>query len=109
MPDTIATSLNVLLSSCDKLERSVQNTLRKKKVQSYPGCFNGVDGSHLMVEVQYKQLGPKFCNWGQRKPWPILVLNLCHVDRHVGCEEIWIGPQYKALRPNLTIPSNPID
>jgi hypothetical protein len=32
--------------------------------------------------------------------WPkVLVLNLCHVDRHVGCEEIWIGPQCKALGP----------
>jgi hypothetical protein len=33
---------------------------------------------------------------------------LYHVDRHVGCEEIWVGPQYKALGPILTIPSNPI-
>jgi hypothetical protein len=38
----------------------------------------------------------------------VLAPNLCHVDRHVGCEEIWIGPQYKALRPILTILSNPI-
>jgi hypothetical protein len=48
--------------------------------------------------------GPKLCNWGQGKPWPISR----HVDRHVGCEDIWVGPQCKALGPILTIPSNPI-
>jgi hypothetical protein len=29
----------------------------------------------------------------------VLAPNLCHVDRHVGCEEIWVGPQCKALGP----------
>jgi hypothetical protein len=38
----------------------------------------------------------------------VLAPNLCHVDRHVGCEEIWVGPQCKALGPILTIMSNPI-
>jgi hypothetical protein len=60
--------------------------------------------------------GLKFCNWDQGKPWPIFLLrpkvlvpNLRHVDRHVGYEEIWVGPQCKALGPILTTPSNPID
>jgi hypothetical protein len=39
----------------------------------------------------------------------VLAPNLRHVDRHVGCEEIWVGPQCKALGPILTIPNNPID
>jgi hypothetical protein len=38
----------------------------------------------------------------------VLAPNLCHVDCYVGCEEIWIGPQCKALGPIVTIPSNPI-
>jgi hypothetical protein len=38
----------------------------------------------------------------------VLVPNLCHIDRHVGCEGIWIGPQCKALGPIITIPNNPI-
>jgi hypothetical protein len=38
----------------------------------------------------------------------VLAPNLYHVDRHMGCEEIWVGPQCKAFGPILTIPSNPI-
>jgi hypothetical protein len=38
----------------------------------------------------------------------VLAPNLCHVDRHVGCEEIWVGPQYKALGPIVIILDNPI-
>jgi hypothetical protein len=38
----------------------------------------------------------------------VLAPNLCHVDRHVGYKKIWVGSQYKALGPILTIPSNPI-
>jgi bifunctional N-acetylglucosamine-1-phosphate-uridyltransferase/glucosamine-1-phosphate-acetyltransferase GlmU-like protein len=38
----------------------------------------------------------------------VLALNLCYVDRHVECKEIWVGPQCKALGPILTIPSNSI-
>jgi hypothetical protein len=38
----------------------------------------------------------------------VLAPNLCHVDRHVGCEEIWVGPQCKALGRILTISSTPI-
>ena len=38
----------------------------------------------------------------------VLAPNLCHIDHLVGCEEIWVGPQCKALVPILTIMSNPI-
>jgi hypothetical protein len=60
-------------------------------------------------------MGPSFVIGAKENlgPFPllrpkVLVPNLSHVDRHVGCEEIWVGPQYKALGPILTIPSNPI-
>jgi hypothetical protein len=38
----------------------------------------------------------------------VLAPNLRHIDSHVGCKEIWVGPQCKALGSILTIPSNPI-
>ena len=38
----------------------------------------------------------------------VLAPNLCHVDCHVGCEEICIVPQCKTLMPILTVPSNRI-
>jgi hypothetical protein len=37
----------------------------------------------------------------------VLAPNLCHVDHHVGCKEIWVGPQCKALQSILTILSGP--
>jgi hypothetical protein len=38
----------------------------------------------------------------------VLAPNLRYINHHMGCEEIWIGPQCKALGFILTIPSNPI-
>jgi hypothetical protein len=68
-----------------------------------------------MVEVQYSQVGPSFgiCLKEDLGPFSLVrpkVLEpyLCHVGCHVRLEEVWAGPQYKALGPNLTISSNPI-
>jgi hypothetical protein len=38
----------------------------------------------------------------------VLAPNLCHVDRHEGCEKFGLGPNVKAFGPILTILSNPI-
>jgi hypothetical protein len=76
--------------------------------------------SHLqctwLIEFCYPiSYGSEFCNWGQGNLGPcplfrpnVLVPNLCHVDHHVGCEEIWVGPQYTTLGPIFIIPSSPI-
>jgi hypothetical protein len=60
-------------------------------------------------------MGPSFVIGAKENlgPFPLLrpkflAPNLRHVDCHVGCEEISVGPQCKALGPTLTIPSNPI-
>jgi hypothetical protein len=60
-------------------------------------------------------MGPSFVIGAKENldPFPllrpkVLAPNLRHVDCHVGCEEIWVGLQCKALGPILTIPSNPI-
>jgi hypothetical protein len=59
-----------------KLEAATLTTACKRPqrdmaAQFYPAYFNGGDGCHLTVKVQCAQNGPKFCNWGQGKPWPI--------------------------------------
>jgi hypothetical protein len=84
-------------------------------VQFYPALFNGGDGCHLTVKVQCAQMGPSCVIGAKENLGPFLLLrpkvltpNFCHVDRHVGCEDIWVGPQYKALGPIFIILSNPI-
>jgi hypothetical protein len=61
-------------------------------------------------------MGPSFVIGAKENLGPFLLLrpkvlapNSRHIDRHVGCEDIWVGPQCTALGPILTIPSNPID
>jgi hypothetical protein len=60
-------------------------------------------------------MGPSFVIGAKENlgPFPllrpkVLAPNLRHIGRHVGCEEIWVGSQCKALGSILTNPSNPI-
>jgi hypothetical protein len=60
-------------------------------------------------------MGPSFVIGAKENlgPFPllrpkVLASNLCHIDRHVECEEIWVRPQCKALGPVLTTLKNPI-
>jgi hypothetical protein len=60
-------------------------------------------------------LGPSFVIGAKENLGPFLVFrpkvlapNFCHVDRHVGWDVIWVGPQCKALGPISTILSNHI-
>jgi hypothetical protein len=68
--------------------------------------FSFIFCTYLKVFVTQSHMGLSFVIGAKENlgPFPllrpkVLAPNLCHVDRHVGCEEIWVCRNIKPLGP----------